>query len=168
MMPPILHPSKPCTFRGVNGRAEIHLKSVSLQDRYSRQAHISFHRLAHNHDSQPTSRLIWHWNTKSTRHLARYYPERHKIGNTSPLTTIQSRSLPQNKRLDGKFASDTLFGPIKSLIGNTASQLYSHKCGFAVPYHLNKVNGEKVGSTLKDFIHVFGVPHHLTFDRASY
>ena len=71
------------------------------------------------------------------------------------------------KRLNGKFATDTAYGKVKSLRGNVASQLFSHKCGFKVCYPLQKVDGNNVGDALTQFISDFGVPDRLTFDGAS-
>jgi hypothetical protein len=71
------------------------------------------------------------------------------------------------KRLQGKFATDTLYPKVKSLRSNMATQLYMHKCGFVKPYHLKRVDGENVGDTLADFIHEFGAPESLTFDGAA-
>jgi hypothetical protein len=71
------------------------------------------------------------------------------------------------KRLNGKFATDTAYGKIKSLRGNVGSQIYSHKCGFKVAYPIPKVDGNHVGDTLTQFIGDFGVPEQLTFDGAS-
>ena len=71
------------------------------------------------------------------------------------------------KRLNGKFATDTAYGRIKSLRGNVGSQIYPHKCGFKVVHPIPKVNGNYVGDTLAQFIGDFGVPERLTFDGAS-
>jgi hypothetical protein len=71
------------------------------------------------------------------------------------------------KRLNGKFATDTAYGKIRSLRNNVGSQLYSHKCGFKAAYPIQKVDGNKVGDTLTQFVSDFGVPEHLTFDGAA-
>jgi hypothetical protein len=71
------------------------------------------------------------------------------------------------KRLNGKFATDTAYGKIKSLRGNVGSQLFSHKCGFKVCYPLQKIDGNNVGDALTQFISDYGVPENLTFDGAS-
>ena len=71
------------------------------------------------------------------------------------------------KRLNGKFATDTLWSKVLSLEGNKASQIYSHKCGFKVVYHMKRANGENVGNTLSEFVHNYGAPEHLTFDGAA-
>ena len=71
------------------------------------------------------------------------------------------------RRLDGKFATDTLWSKVLSLEGNKASQIYSHKCGFKVVYHMKRANGENVGHSLAEFIHQYGAPNHLTFDGAA-
>ena len=71
------------------------------------------------------------------------------------------------KRLNGKFATDTAYGKVKSLRGNVGSQLFSHKCGFKVCYPLQKIDGNNVGDALTQFISDYGVPERLTFDGAS-
>jgi Reverse transcriptase (RNA-dependent DNA polymerase) len=71
------------------------------------------------------------------------------------------------KRLNGKFATDTAYGKVKSLRGNVGSQVFSHKCGFKVCYPLQKVNGNSVGDSLTQFISDYGAPERLTFDGAS-
>jgi hypothetical protein len=71
------------------------------------------------------------------------------------------------KRLRGKFATDTLFRPCRSLNGNIATQVYTHKMGFNATYHLKRVYGEEVGTSLQDMIHEYGAPEHLTFDGAA-
>ena len=71
------------------------------------------------------------------------------------------------KRLNGKFSTDTLYGICKSLRGYVFSQIYSHKCGFAVPYHMKSTSAENVGTSLGHFIHEYGVPEKLTFDGAA-
>ena len=71
------------------------------------------------------------------------------------------------KRLAINMASDTLIGPTKSIRGNVATQIYSHKCGFHKGYHMSQLNGECTGNSLKDFIHEFGAPNRLTFDGYS-
>ena len=72
------------------------------------------------------------------------------------------------KRLNGKFATDTAYGKIKSLRGNVGSQVFSHKCGFKVCYPLQKIDGNSVGDALTQFIlSNFGVPERFTFDGAS-
>ena len=71
------------------------------------------------------------------------------------------------KRLNGKFATDTAYGKVRSLRGNIGCQLYSHKCGFKACYPIQKIDGNHVGDALTQFISDFGVPQHLTFDGAS-
>ena len=71
------------------------------------------------------------------------------------------------KRLKGKFATDTIWAKNKTLRGNVASQIYSHKCGFNTAYHLESANGENIGYTLSNFVSDYGAPDRLTFDGAS-
>jgi hypothetical protein len=53
------------------------------------------------------------------------------------------------------------------LQANIATQIYSHKSGFNVPYHLTRANGEQVGHSLSNFVSDYGAPEHLTFDGAA-
>ena len=71
------------------------------------------------------------------------------------------------KRLAINMATDALIGPTRSLRGNVAAQVYSHKCGFHKSYSMPGLNGENTGNSLKDFIHEFGAPDRLTFDGFS-
>ena len=71
------------------------------------------------------------------------------------------------RRLNGKFATDTLYLKQKSIVSNIASQVFSHKCGFNHVIHLNRVDGEQVGHALADFVHEYGAPEQLTFDGAN-
>jgi hypothetical protein len=71
------------------------------------------------------------------------------------------------KRLNGKFATDTAYGKVRSLRSNVGSQTYSHECGFKVAYPVQKVDGNNVGDTLTQFVSDVGAPEHLTFDRAA-
>ena len=59
----------------------------------------------------------------------------------------------QVKRLEGKFATDTLWSKVLSLEGHKASQVYSHKCGFKAVYHMKRADGESVGNALSEFVH---------------
>mgnify|MGYP003326537431 FL=1 len=68
------------------------------------------------------------------------------------------------RTLQGKFATDTLWMTPRTIAGNIASQVYSHKCGFAASYHMHSADGDSVGYTLSSFIHDYGKPSHLTFD----
>ena len=70
------------------------------------------------------------------------------------------------KRLDAKFATDTLYGDVRSLLQNSCAQIYSHKIGFHVCYPMSNAKGVTIGYTLRDFCHDFGVPANLTFDGA--
>jgi hypothetical protein len=71
------------------------------------------------------------------------------------------------RRLNGKSGTDTLWSTTRSLQSNIATQVYSHKSGFNVPYHLSRANGEQVGHSLSNFINDYGAPEHLTFDGAA-
>ncbi len=71
------------------------------------------------------------------------------------------------KRLNSRFATDTLFSDIKSLNGNICAQVISHKVGFNATYPLESLKGDSLGHAYKDFCHAFGVPEHLTCDGYS-
>ena len=71
------------------------------------------------------------------------------------------------KRLDGRFATDTLFSDVKSLLQNTCAQIYSHKVGFQCVYPMVNSTGDSIEQSYRDFCHDFGVPEHLTFDGYS-
>ena len=93
-------------------------------------------------------------------------------GTRSALLPISSRRYCADrqfgvKRLKGKFSTDTIWAKSKTLRGNVASQIYSHKCGFNTAYHLESANGENVGYSLSDFVSDYGAPESLTFDGAA-
>ena len=71
------------------------------------------------------------------------------------------------KRLQGKFATDTMWAKSRSLNSNIATQIYSHKCGFSAAYHMDKANNENVGYTLRAFISDYGAPERLKYDGAA-
>ena len=71
------------------------------------------------------------------------------------------------KRLNGKFATDTLWSDNKSLNQNVCAQIFSHKNGFSVCYPMRKATVDTIGDSLLDFVHDFGVPEHLKSDGAA-
>ena len=71
------------------------------------------------------------------------------------------------RKILGKYATDTLWAMTKSLAGHVASQIYTHKCGFAASYHIRAATGDEIGHSLTDFLHNYGAPEHLTFDGAQ-
>ena len=71
------------------------------------------------------------------------------------------------KRLNGKFATDTLWANASSLRGNVAAQVYSNKNGFSKVYFMSNANDENISNTLKGFVNDFGAPERLTYDGAS-
>ena len=68
------------------------------------------------------------------------------------------------KRLNSKFACDTMWADIKSLNQHKYAQIFTHKCGFAAVYPIDTMSGDSIGYSLQDFINDFGVPEFLTFD----
>jgi hypothetical protein len=71
------------------------------------------------------------------------------------------------KRLNGRFATDTLYADIKSLNQHKYAQMFTHKNGFAVCYPIDRLLGNHLGYAFRDFIHDYGIPEHLTMDGAS-
>lgn len=71
------------------------------------------------------------------------------------------------KRLHAKFATDTLFAPMKSLHKMNCAQIFSNKAGFSVVYPQSNTKGDTVGDSYNSFALHFGVPEHLTFDGFS-
>ena len=71
------------------------------------------------------------------------------------------------KRLNCKLSCDTIWSDIQSLLQNNCAQVYTHKCGFAVPYPLQRATDDIVGHSLQNLIHEYGAPAHLTFDGAA-
>ena len=71
------------------------------------------------------------------------------------------------KRLNDKFATDTMWSKHRSLRSNIATQIFSHKCGFSKPYHLDKAENENVGYALRSFVSDFGAPEHLKYDGSA-
>ena len=70
------------------------------------------------------------------------------------------------KRLNAKFATDTLYGDIKSINQNTCAQIYTNKVGFSVCYPMMNAKSETIAITLQDFANDSGVPEYLTYDGA--
>ena len=70
----------------------------------------------------------------------------------------------KTKRLEERFATDTIWADTKSLNQHKFAQAYTHKCGFAVVYPMNNMSGDSIGETLQHFVHDFGIPSILTFD----
>ena len=68
------------------------------------------------------------------------------------------------KRLNSKFATDTIWADTRSLNQHKYAQAYTHKCGFAACYPMDRITGDQIGYSLQDFVSNFGVPEHLTFD----
>ena len=111
---------------------------------------------------------LWHIGLNKAKQTLRATTQR---GTRSAILRLSRRYRSDRmysiKRLQGCFATDTFYSPVKSILGNTCAQIYSHKVGFSACYPLPRANGEMVGNTLKDFVHDFGAPSHLTFDGAQ-
>jgi uncharacterized membrane protein YgcG len=71
------------------------------------------------------------------------------------------------RRLQGRFATDTMYGDIKSIDGKKYAQAYTHKNGFSAVYPIESLTGDAVGETLRNFANEHGAPDHLTYDGAA-
>ena len=149
--------------------------------------HYHMSQVATNYDQQDTpARRTFVSDERHVKVSAELIAERFGIGpiraqRTLRVTTqrgVRSAILPISrryradrvfgvKRLNGKFATDTAYGKLRSLRSNIGCQVYSHKCGFKAAYPIQKIDGNHVGDTLTQFISDYGVPEHLTFDGAS-
>ena len=65
-------------------------------------------------------------------------------------------------RLRGEWATDTVFGPCKSMEGNTCGQIFTNDSYFAKLYPMER-EGQS-GQALKTFCKEFGVPEFLRMD----
>ena len=72
------------------------------------------------------------------------------------------------KRLQFKFATDTVYTEAKSMHQNTCAQIYSTKEFFSVCYPIMKSDAESIRQTLEEFSHDFVVPQHLNFGGVQY
>lgn len=70
-------------------------------------------------------------------------------------------------RLSSNFATDTVYADIPSLENFKYAQVYTNKNGFSAVYPMKRITGDEIGETLKDFANEFGIPDHLTYDRAA-
>jgi hypothetical protein len=71
----------------------------------------------------------------------------------------------QTKRLDGKWATDTMDGRVKSLDGNQYGQVSSNGTFFAEIYPM--ATKKDAGLALKAFVLELEVPEHLTIDGSK-
>jgi hypothetical protein len=71
----------------------------------------------------------------------------------------------QTKRLDGKWASDTMDGRVKSLEGNRYGQVFSNGTFFAELYSM--ATKKDAGQALKTIVLELGVPEELTIDGSK-
>ena len=71
----------------------------------------------------------------------------------------------QTKRLDGKWATDTMDGRVKSLDGNRYGQVFSNGTFFAEIYPMARK--KDAGEALKAFVKELGVPEELTIDGSK-
>lgn len=71
------------------------------------------------------------------------------------------------RRLNGRFATDTLYADVKSLESKKYAQIYTHKNGFSAVYPIENLTGDSIGQTLNDFAHEYGAPDWLVHDGAA-
>ena len=71
------------------------------------------------------------------------------------------------KRLNGKFATDTIWAKSLSLKGNVVSQIYINKCDLNAYYTISRAYNKQVGYSLNDFRSAYGAPKHLTYDGTA-
>ena len=134
-------------------------------------------------DDVPTRRTF----VSNDRHLgvsAQELSDRWCIGlkqaeNTIKVTTqtaTRSATMPLSRRyradrvfehpsLRGQFYTDTLDGRCKSLDGNRYAQLFANKDLFAVVYPMESKS--LAGDGLRQFVHDYGRPEHLTYDGSG-
>lgn len=178
---PLLHErfcSESKTFPSINDESEL---LPIIPHLFERTSHIQSASSASPTDVSPRQSFVS--NERHTKITSERLAERFGIGPSRAKATlkattqrgVRSAILPISRRyradrflgvriLQGKFATDTLWMPTRTIAGNIASQIYSHKCGFAAAYHLHKADGPTVGYTLNSLIHDYGKPGHLTFD----
>lgn len=120
-------------------------------------------------------------NERHTSVTAAELSERWCIGlaqatNTIQITTqqgIRSATLPLSRRykadrvferplLRGQFSTDTVDGRCKSMDGNRYAQVFATKDLFVAVYPMESKS--MAGEGLRQFIHDYGRPEHLTFD----
>ena len=99
--------------------------------------------------------------------------------NTIQVTTqkgMRSAILPLSRRyradrvferplLRGQFSTDTMDGRVKSLDGNRYAQVFATKDLFAAAYPMQSKS--MAGEGLRQFVHEYGRPEHLTFDGSG-
>ena len=66
------------------------------------------------------------------------------------------------RRLNARFAPDTLFSDVKSLNQNKCAQVFSHKVGFNSTYPMKSSTWDSLEYSYRDFSHDFGIPENLT------
>ena len=71
----------------------------------------------------------------------------------------------ENPLLRGQFYTDTLDGRCKSLDGNSYAQVFASKDLFAAVYPT--ASKSLAGESLRQFIHDYGRPEHLTYDGSG-
>ena len=71
----------------------------------------------------------------------------------------------ENPLLRGQFYTDTLDGRCKSLDGNSYAQVFANKDLFAVVYPM--ASKSLAGESLRQFVHDYGRPEHLTYDGSG-
>jgi hypothetical protein len=158
-----------------NCDGSIHLELPSIVERLISEVHVT-----------DVLEDVPQWRTfvSNERHCsvsAAELSERWGIGltqasNTIGITTqtgVRSAIMPLSRRykadrvferplLRGQFFTDTMDGRLKSLDGNKYAQIFATKELFVVAYPMqSKISA---GEGLRQFVHEYGRPEHLTFD----
>ena len=101
---------------------------------------------------------IWCIRVKNSKVTLQATTQQGTIFDILPLSLrYQADRLYISKRLNARFAIDTLFSYIKSLHQNVCTQLFSHKVGFSATYPMGAGSGDMIGLSYKYFCHDYGV-----------
>ena len=150
-----------CKHTGASGEDSIQ-NCCSADGRRTIATYICINRAPYQVDRRFTSGEVWYRATPCQGHPQGYNAERNTFSELPLSRRYRADQMYKVKRLNEHFATDTLYSTNRSISGNIACQLYTHKVGF-----LRSTKGEDVGNTLSDFIQEYGVPEQLTFDGAQ-
>jgi hypothetical protein len=169
----ILHNIDPCLTH-MKERMVANMNSIPMpislpsndDDLPARRTYVSTER--HNKVSAEKLADLWGIGLKRAHATMRATTQRGVRSAILPLSRRYRADRAYNvKRLESRFATDTLWAEEKSLNQNKCAQIYSSKNGFAACYPMTRATGSEIGQSLNDFIHDFGAPSHLTFDGAQ-
>jgi Reverse transcriptase (RNA-dependent DNA polymerase) len=169
--------SKLCSCSALHREHQVEFNQATIVERIVAEIRVDMI------DDVPTRRTF----VSAERHLgvsAQELSDRWCIGlkqaeNTIKITTqlaTRSATMPLSRRyradrifenplLRGQFYTDTLDGRCKSLDGNSYAQVFATKDLFAVVYPM--ASKSMAGEGLRQFVHDYGRPEHLTYDGAG-